>query len=47
MAKNLKEVSYLSFIYQERGGFGEIFPEKMIFPRALARGKYHPRAEGI
>ena len=29
---------HLSFIYPERGGFSEIFPEVMI---ALARGKYH------
>ena len=25
---------YLSFIFPERGGFGEIFPEVMIFPEA-------------
>ena len=27
-----KEITQLSFIYPERGGFSEIFPEVMIFP---------------
>ena len=34
-------VTYLSFIDPERGGFGEIFPEVMIFPEGFSRGKYH------
>ena len=31
----------LSFIDPERVGCGEIFPEVMIFPRALGQRKYH------
>ena len=27
---------YLSFIYPERGGFSEIFPEVMIFPEGFS-----------
>ena len=30
-----KKVTLLSFIYPERGGFGEIFPEVMIFPEGF------------
>ena len=29
-------VEYLSFIYPERGGIGEIFPEVMIFPEGFS-----------
>ena len=30
---------YLSFIYPERGGFSEIFPEVMIFPEGFSPRK--------
>ena len=49
-------MKYLSFIYPERGGFGEIFPEVMIFPEGFSPRKisslneiFHriPRAEGL
>ena len=30
---------HLSFIYPERGGFGEIFPEVMIFPEGFSPRK--------
>ena len=29
-------VGYLSFIYPERGGFSEIFPEVMVFPEGFS-----------
>ena len=31
-----KAIVYLSFIYPERGGFSEIFPEVMIFPEGFS-----------
>ena len=38
VGKQLPE-KYLSFIDSERGGFGVIFPEVMIFPRGFAPRK--------
>ena len=32
-------IQYLSFIDPERGGFGEIFPEVMIFPEGFSPSK--------
>ena len=33
---NWVTVGFLSFIYLERGGFSEIFPEVMIFPEGFS-----------
>ena len=49
-------IIYLSFIDPERGGFGEIFPEVMIFPEGFTPREISslkeifrriPRAEGL